>query len=132
MINTYSKKNDSTKYISSHFKINEFKCNDGSDEIRIDTELVAILEMVRNAFKKPVVITSAYRTLAYNKQVGGASSSKHLDGMAADIIVNETTATQVFTYLCSVMPNWGGIILYKNKNFVHVDTRSTAYRGVVE
>lgn len=45
------------------------------------------LEQVRALFGKPLVISSGYRSPALNSAVGGASSSAHLTGLAADFTV---------------------------------------------
>ena len=53
------------------------------------TALVAlvdnVLDPLRQAYGKPIVVTSGYRSVKLNKAVGGASSSQHVKGEAADI-----------------------------------------------
>ena len=58
MVKVYSKKKDGLKYLEDNFRVQEFACNDGSDNILIDTTLTSILQMLRNYFGKPVTITS--------------------------------------------------------------------------
>lgn len=43
------------------------------------------LNFIREKFGKPIIINSAFRTPAVNKQVGGAKRSLHMQGRAADI-----------------------------------------------
>ena len=74
---------DSTRQLSPSFKVREFACK-GSDAIRLDDELVVLLQCIREHFGKPVHITSGYRTAAHNAAVGGSKSSQHLLGRAAD------------------------------------------------
>ena len=50
------------------------------------TKLAEMLERVRAKLGVPVTVTSAYRSPAVNKAVGGRTSSDHLKGMAADIV----------------------------------------------
>ena len=38
----------------------------------VDSELVQVLQAIRDHFGAPVVITSGYRTAAHNRAVGGA------------------------------------------------------------
>lgn len=128
----YSKQKDGATYLETNFRVREFACNDGTDAILIDTTLTSILQMVRQRFKAAVTITSGYRTKAYNAQVGGAAASKHLTGHAADIVVTGITPLTVYNYLNTVMQGWGGLILYKSKKFVHVDTREGYYRDTVK
>ena len=84
-IRAYSKAKDGNKNVSTNFKVREFACTDGSDPVFIDSDLVAVLQKIRNHFGKPVTITSAYRTPGKNKAVGGEAYSQHLYGRAADI-----------------------------------------------
>jgi len=130
-VKTYSLKKDKNVSLSKNFKVSEFKCNDGSDKILIDTELVMVLQKIRNHFGKPVTINSAYRTSSYNKKVGGVSNSQHVKGTAADISVSGVNPKEVAQYAEYIMPNKGGIGLYdsaKSGRFVHVDVRSNRSR----
>lgn len=106
--------------LSDNFKVKEFKCKDGSDKILIDHYLVYFLQLIRNHFGKAVNINSGYRTVSYNKKVGGASKSQHLQGAAADIHINGVTPLQIAQYAEAI--NMQGIGLYQS--FCHVDTRT--------
>src|SRR5690606_317319 len=46
-----------------------------------------ILQPLRDALGKPVTVNSGFRSAAVNKAVGGAASSQHRTGEAADIAV---------------------------------------------
>lgn len=122
---TYSKKRDAEKLLSEDFKVREFACNDGSDEIMIDSELVKILQKVRDWAGKPVSITSGYRTKSYNTKVGGVSNSYHTKGQASDIVVTGKTSTQVAAFLETIGAK--GIMDYQTQSFTHVDTRQIKY-----
>ena len=135
-LNVYSLEKDGEKYLSKNFKVKEFCCKDGSDPIFIDSELVEILQKVRDHFGQPVHINSAYRTAAYNlsKKVGGAKFSQHQYGKAADIYIQGILITKLSEYVETLMPNKGGIGIYpiktgvRNCAFVHVDVRATKGR----
>ena len=49
------------------------------------TRLAALLEQVRALVGAPIAISSGYRSPALNRAVGGAASSAHVLGLAADI-----------------------------------------------
>lgn len=125
-IKTYSLKKDGNTKLSENFRVREFACKDGSDKILIDTDLVNLLQKIRTHFKKPVNITSGYRTASHNKKVGGASSSYHLKGQACDIKISGVHPVLVALYAERL--NAGGIGVYDT--FVHVDTRATSSRWV--
>ena len=75
--------------ISKNFSRKELACSCGcgfgmgTNDIHID--LITILQRIRDAYKKPIVITSGCRCHRHNKEIGGAERSTHTFGMAADI-----------------------------------------------
>lgn len=123
---TYSLAREGNKLLSPHFRVREFACRDGSDLVKIDTDLVALLEQIRTAAGGAVVINSGYRSAFYNQKVGGARYSQHLLGRAADIAVEGVSpllAAQMAEYY---LGSHGGIGVYQT--FTHVDTRTTRAR----
>ena len=132
-LQAYSLARDGEAYLSPHFRVQEFRCKDGSDPVFVDTALVELLEQLRAHFGKAVTITSGYRTAAHNAAVGGAKSSQHLLGRAADIRVQGVSVEDVAAYAERLMPDWGGIGHYPVKagratGWVHVDTRADKAR----
>lgn len=125
-VKTYSKKQHGNDKLSANFSVREFACKDGSDKILIDTDLVLILQKIREHFGKAVVINSAYRNEAYNKKVGSSSTSQHIKGTAADIRISGVAPEDVAKYAEYLMPNKGGIGLYPA--FTHVDVRASRSR----
>lgn len=126
MIKAYSLKKDGNKKLSTNFRVREFACKDGSDPIFIDSELVDILQQIRNYFGKPVTINSAYRTPTYNIKVGGTVYSQHLYGKAADISVKGIAPGKVAAYTETLLKNCGGIGRYST--FTHIDVRDNCSR----
>ena len=122
-VKTYSLAKDGDTYLSTNFKVKEFRCSDGSDNILIDTDLVTYLQAIRDWAKAAVTINSAYRTESHNASEGGTKNSYHLKGMAADIVVSGKTPLAVARKAEDL--GMKGIIKYPG--FVHVDTRSTKY-----
>lgn len=125
-VNYYSYAKEKNVSLSKNFKVKEFRCKDGSDVIFVAPALVDILQKIRDHFGKPVTINSGYRTVSYNKKIGGATYSQHCYGTAADIKVSGVKPKEVAAYVETLMPNWGGIGIYKN--FTHVDVRDTKSR----
>lgn len=126
MVKTYSKSKNGAAKLSQNFTVKEFACKDGSDLILISEELVVILQKIRDYFKAPVTLNSAYRNAKYNKKIGGASKSQHVCGTAADIVVKGVSPEAVAEYAESLMPTTGGIGLYSS--FTHIDVRSKRAR----
>ena len=122
-------------WITDHFRLDEFRCSDGTPVPERYYENVAQLcrelEVIRAEYKRPVTILSGYRSPAYNKKVGGAKNSFHMKGMAADIVVAGIPAPVLYTRIDRMMTSLGLLHnggLGKYKNFVHVDIRAVPAR----
>lgn len=127
MIKAYSKKQDGDTLLSPSFRVREFACNDGSDTIKIDEKLVEYLQRIRNWAGAPLIISSGYRTPAYNEKIGGSSSSYHTKGQAADIYVKgrKKSIYEIAKYAEAI--GIKGIERNEDGNYVHVDTRTKKY-----
>lgn len=80
-----------------YFSYKEFQRSVTAERLKIDnripeaaqaniTALVDnVLDPLRQAWGKPLTITSGYRCTALNKAVGGSKTSQHITGQAADI-----------------------------------------------
>ena len=133
MIRQYSVAKDGNRRLAPDFKVRELRCRDGTDTVMVDEVLTVVLQCIREYFGKAVTITSGYRTAAHNAAVGGAKSSQHLLGRAADIRVQGVSVEDVAAYAESLMPDWGGVGRYPVKagrttGWVHVDTRADKAR----
>ena len=133
MIRQYSFAKNGDRRLAPDFKVRELRCRDGTDTVMVDEVLTVVLQCIREHFGKPVTITSGYRTAAHNAAVGGAKSSQHLLGRAADIRVQGVSVEDVAAYTESLMPDWGGVGRYPVKagrttGWVHVDTRAEKAR----
>lgn len=56
---------------------------------------VNILQPLRDAVKKPVIVNSAFRSQRVNAAVGGKETSQHRKGEAADIRINGMTPLEI-------------------------------------
>ena len=80
-----------------YFSYKEFQRSATAERLKIDnsipdaakaniTALVDnVLDPLREAWGKPLTVTSGYRCPALNKAVGGSRTSQHITGQAADI-----------------------------------------------
>ena len=48
----------------------------------------AVLDPAREKLGKPIMVNSGFRCVVHNRKVGGASSSQHMRGEAADMRIN--------------------------------------------
>ncbi len=120
-IRTYHK-GDSTS-LSANFRVREFDCKGAGccTRTQIDEKLVEYLQKIREHFGKPVYILSGYRCPVHNARVANASStSKHLEGKAADIAVEGVDPLEVAQYAESI----GVLGIGHYDDFVHIDTRT--------
>lgn len=114
--------------ISKHFTVGEVSQNSKDRIVYHPTHqanakrLAAELDKVREAWGKPIGVTSWYRPLLVNKRVGGADNSQHLNGSAADIYPIGGNIHEFQKWLDKF---WGDKALGygANKGFVHVDLR---------
>ena len=133
MIRQYRVTKDGNRRLAPDFQVRELRCRDGTDTVMVDEALTVVLQCIREHFGKAVTITSGYRTAAHNAAVGGAKSSQHLLGRAADIRVQGVSVEDVAAYAERLMPDWGGVGRYPVKagratGWVHVDTRADKAR----
>lgn len=73
-----------------YFTEDEFKCK-CCGKVKIDPNLIDVLDEARDFARRPFVITSGYRCPIHNLAVGGSPTSSHLKGYAADIACTDTT-----------------------------------------
>lgn len=123
--------------LTKNFKSTEFDCNGKGccSETPISTDLVKILQQVRDHFGVSVNLNCGYRCPVHNAKVKGASkNSKHMDGIASDIVVKGVHPMRVARFIETLPEFQGRIGVYtwdnKGNGFVHVDVRGTNSRAV--
>jgi hypothetical protein len=83
---------------------------------------IEMADKARHTLGRPIKITSAYRSPKYNKAIGGASKSHHIQFNALDL---RTSAPKTLHKILKGMRDKGmfkgGLGLYNT--FVHLDTR---------
>lgn len=115
---------------TAHFDFSEFHSKDGSGfsngQVDADTvqenvrRLMYKLEAVRaKAGDQAITVNSGFRSINHNADVGGASNSQHMYGIAADIVISGGSVSDAISYAQS--SGFSGIIRYST--FTHVDSR---------
>lgn len=80
-----------------------------------------VLDPLREAWGKPITVTSGYRCPELNKAVGGAGNSHHMKGMAADITTgNKVDNARLFQKILDLGLPFTQLIDEKGFSWVHV------------
>jgi uncharacterized protein YcbK (DUF882 family) len=97
----------------------------GSAETANLTNLVEkVLDPLRGAYGKPIRVNSGYRSMAVNMDVGGASTSQHLKGEAADITAGSPAENRrLFEMLANGGYVFDQLIDEKKYSWVHVSLK---------
>lgn len=127
MVKTYSLKKDGEKNLTKNFKVKEFACNNGDDEILIDDEVVRLAQLGRDYFGVAGIITSGYRSKKYNTSISGAENSYHCKGMAIDMQFTGIDPKLIAAFYELLGVKGIGLYAYEKRGFVHIDTRTTKY-----
>jgi len=114
--------------LTRNFSVEELECSCCGMN-KIDIKLGILLEIARHFNgDKSIIPSSGCRCYEYNEKiqhevnphyVSNSSKSKHLEGMAVDIPVDNPKG--LYDLFDSLFPDMFGIGLYNS--FVHIDTR---------
>ncbi len=114
--------------VIKNFQPKEFCCKCGCGSCDVSQKLKETLQIIRTAWGKPIIITSARRCKKHNANVGGVYNSQHLLGTASDITTSGSIVVFydfiVQLYKEGKIPYLGYIQLYEDKKFIHLDVRT--------
>ena len=80
-----------------------------------------VLDPLREAWGRPLTVSSGYRCPALNKAVGGSATSHHLRGMAADITTgNNADNRRLFQLIINLGLPFTQLIDERDFSWVHV------------
>ena len=101
------------------FSARELACK-GTGAVRINEDALDKLQALRDQLGKPLVLTSAYRSPAHNKRVGGAKRSRHMLGDAFDVRMENHDPHEFEAAARAV--GFTGFGYYLKSGFMHIDT----------
>ena len=115
--------------VAKNFWLSEFKCP-CCGEVRINNDLPVALQELRDLLGSRIIITSAYRCKKHNEEIGGAKFSAHIGGYAADCFFPGVSLLDAYLCVVQCLPwtNRGGLGLYPDRNFIHLDVRKKKTR----
>lgn len=135
-------KRNGIDYVSEHIAAHEI-ADRWTGEIKIYDGLVYLFEGARTIINRPLIITSGYRSVAYNQhlhEIGykTAAHSPHCEGAAIDVIIphDKTVDDLINAFDTSAdllklpRPRYGHI-QYKDR-FLHIDLVFMLYKPYTE
>jgi hypothetical protein len=130
-----------------YFTIGEFVRSAKADEYGINNRLPSmkesdniyrlvknVLDPLRQAYGKPIYVSSGYRCPRLNAIVGGSPTSDHMTGCAADIQGTPRTPAEsrrLFSLIQELGLPFDQLIDEKDMSWVHVSHREKGNRGQV-
>lgn len=118
--------------LSRDFNREEFECKCRCGFDTIDPRLIAALQELRDLSGVPIKITSGCRCKSHNANVGGTKESQHVLGYAADIVIQGKSVKQMAELAEKIFQfQYGAILQYPKRGFIHVDVRGKKVRAIM-
>ena len=122
--------------LTEHFSLKELVASDTARRhhipniplpchiMRLKNLAVRCLEPTRQHFQVPIHVNSGYRCLPVNSLVGGAETSQHLLGEAADIVPlhHDVPLTAMWEWMRDSLPTYDQLLL-EHGRWIHVSCR---------
>ena len=83
------------EWVSANFRLSEYvnpTLLRGGRRAYVDAQIVDHVQQIRSGLARALVLNSAFRAPEHNREVGGATYSRHLYGDAVDIDVDQSRA----------------------------------------
>lgn len=102
-----------------YFNESEFKQGRLNVFDKMDESFLEKLDLLRELCGFALSINSSYRSQVYNKSIGGADKSKHMEGIAVDLACTESSKRAIIVFNALSL----GLTVGVAKTFIHVDSR---------
>jgi len=120
------------KQLTANFKYSEFWDHGVEPPTGYYINILTLakeLQKVRDACGRPITINSGWRTKQHNLEVGGASSSQHLTGKAADCRISGLEPKFANLYFARYGTGLNGLGIAVN--YTHVDIRDLVNNAII-
>ena len=101
------------------FSPREIACK-GTGKVLVNEQALDKLQALRDRLRKPLILTSAYRSPEHNRKVGGAKNSRHMQGDAFDVRMDNHDPHEFEAAARAV--GFTGFGYYPKSGFMHIDT----------
>ena len=101
-----------------NFTPKEIACK-GTGKLLVNEDSMDRLQALRTEIGLPFHVNSGYRSPEYNKKVGGAPNSFHMQGMAFDISLSNLNRG----IMAEKAEDYGFNGIGQYNSFIHIDTR---------
>lgn len=101
------------------FSPREIACK-GTGKVLVNEAALDKLQALRDRLRKPLILTSAYRSPEHNRAVGGAKNSMHMQGIAFDVRMDNHDPHEFEAAARAV--GFTGFGYYPRSGFMHIDT----------
>lgn len=118
---------DFNQNLSPNFTRGEFETHES--DVTIDMECVDVCQRIRDAWGKPMTITSGVRSQRKNAEVGGSPNSSHLKGLAIDFAC--TTSRERYLALEVLLNHPKVKRIGIGEDFIHFDIDDSKSQRVV-
>ncbi len=124
-------------HLTEHFQLEEFTRSETAERRHIRNEpnkqnvenlkalCTAILEPLRQAYGKPIHISSGYRCLQLNRAIRSKDTSQHIKGEACDISQGQRSENlKLFHLIKELGLPFDQLILEKGGKWIHVSHKA--------
>lgn len=115
------------KYLSPHFMLHEFQSRNGYDLVKIDDDLIELLENIYSHFDcSSATVNDGFRQPGeYCRSIGGMDFDAHAAGMAADMTFFDRNGNIIPSYIIAAYCQDKGVggIGFISPSSIHLDNR---------
>lgn len=105
-----------------YFTDKELQCKCGCGQNYMNTSFMYALDVLRERYGKPIVLSSAYRCPEYNDKVSSTGrTGPHTTGKAVDIVCRGTDAYEIMHLAFEIGFSGIGVSQKGDSRFLHLD-----------